>query len=575
MEHNFFYVKLKRITPFFAVFLELYWIENLSKTDARYGVYLFCFTVGIIATIANLDSRQEDSSHIKYAVVLMSIFAMILSICNVLAEYRLFSHVGLYDKFSNPSSSIKLITIKVIGIIVGGFFTYYNIIKYVYFRYDVHSIMPFNHELKKDFFPIDTKTFVLCFAIFFFYLLVNYPGIVTVDTQVQLNQIFYSNYSTQHALAHTLLLKILFDIGRLITGSANGGIAFYSFCQLLSMAFVFSYIVETLKKVGVRKEIVWLITIWYCIMPFNISFSIDITKDVFFTLGATIFATAMYKEFRSVNTKFDDVMLIVGGLVWGTFRSNGIISLIILITIMIAVQFWRTEKKLFIKISLIIMLCFVTNFSIKSILNAENGKFINSLNIPIQQISRVIYDGKKLSSYEIEELQKIVDLNSVKNDYNPTISDNIKSLLVEKDNLQYLDKNKVKFLEIYCSIGLKYPFEYIAAWIDQTRGYWNCGYFYWIYSNGVSDYKNVYGLYQDSKLPFIKNTVNRIIKSSYLLDNNSILLIPFSIGISTWLILGVMIMCIIKKEKLGGATLSNTNFYYNYFASCNSCMGRI
>ncbi len=552
MEHNFFDVKLKKITPFFVIFLELYWIANLSKTDARYGVYLFCFTVGIITTVANFRNRQENSSCTKYAFILMCIFAMTLSFCNVLAEYRLFSHAGVDDKSFNLGFSISLITVKVLGIIVGGFFCYYNIIKYVCVRYDVRSTMSFNNELKKNFCSIDIKTFVLCFAIFFFYLLVNYPGIVTVDTQVQLNQIFYSNYSTQHALAHTLLLKILFDIGRLITGSANGGIAFYSLFQLLSMAFVFSYVVGTLKRTGVRKEFVWLITIWYCTMPFNISFSIDITKDVFFTLGATMFAVAMYKEFQSANTKFDSVMLIVGGLVWGTFRSNGIISLIILITMMIIIQFWKDKKKLFIKTSLIIILCFVTNFFMKTILNAENGKFINSVNVPIQQISRVIYDGKKLNNYEIEELQKIVDINLVKNDYNPTISDNIKSLIVEKDNLQYLDENKVKFLKIYCSIGLKYPFEYIAAWIDQTRGYWNCGYFYWIYSNGVSNYKNVYDLYQDSKLPSIQNMVNKIIKSSYLLDNNSILLIPFSIGISTWLILGVMIMCIIKKEKLGG-----------------------
>ena len=44
------------------------------------------------------------------------------------------------------------------------------------------------------------------------------------------------------------------------------------------------------------------------------------------------------------------------------------------------------------------------------------------------------------------------------------------------------------FVHLYVEIGLKHPLKYLEAWVDQTKGYWNAGYEYWVWNgNWMND----------------------------------------------------------------------------------------
>lgn len=56
---------------------------------------------------------------------------------------------------------------------------------------------------------------------------------------------------------------------------------------------------------------------------------------------------------------------------------------------------------------------------------------------------------------------------------------------------------RLDFAKLYLQLGIRYPHKYIEAWVDQTRGYWNGGYSYWIWATEV--YENPLGIQKTVK----------------------------------------------------------------------------
>ena len=58
--------------------------------------------------------------------------------------------------------------------------------------------------------------------------------------------------------------------------------------------------------------------------------------------------------------------------------------------------------------------------------------------------------------------------------------------------MDHILENAGEYLKLYVALGLRYPGDYLNAWIDETKGYWNGGYFFWIYMKQMGD--NAYGI---------------------------------------------------------------------------------
>ena len=126
-----------------------------------------------------------------------------------------------------------------------------------------------------------------------------------------------------------------------------------------------------------------------------------------------------------------------------------------------------------------------------NIYNVTEPDFVESLSIPVQQVAYVIKKDGKISNNELKEIAKIADIDRIKQDANNkksyTISDRVKNNIRDNDQKKYLDNNKVKYLKLWASIGIKNPNKYLKAYILQTSGYWyhNFGE-YWIYSTTIN-----------------------------------------------------------------------------------------
>lgn len=129
----------------------------------------------------------------------------------------------------------------------------------------------------------------------------------------------------------------------------------------------------------------------------------------------------------------------------------------------------------------------------------EQSDAIEALSIPAQHIARVIVDGGRLTKEQEDLLSNVVDIDRVEETYTAHISDPIKTLVREKNNQDYITTHKSEFLKLWFELGCKYPYEYLKAQIDQTRGFWSPGVKYWVTATEVKE--NTFGVVRDSKLP--------------------------------------------------------------------------
>ena len=83
----------------------------------------------------------------------------------------------------------------------------------------------------------------------------------------------------------------------------------------------------------------------------------------------------------------------------------------------------------------------------------------------------MLANDRDLTPEQNELIDQVIDRTYVKELYNPTFADNMKEL-VRAGNPQYLEDHKTDFLKLWISLGLKYPGDYLEAYIQQTNGYW-------------------------------------------------------------------------------------------------------
>ena len=145
---------------------------------------------------------------------------------------------------------------------------------------------------------------------------------------------------------------------------------------------------------------------------------------------------------------------------------------------------------------------------------------------------------------EIALLEKVVDVDEVADLYTNWISDPMKIEVRSKDYAYFLE-NISDYRDLWIRLGLRYPWEYVKAWVDQTKGYWNAGYDYAMYSETVTD--NPYGVEKSGGIP----VVSGLFRLYFGLSRHLIFFEPLhSIGLHVWIFLLSLILNIRKKREV-------------------------
>ncbi len=280
------------------------------------------------------------------------------------------------------------------------------------------------------------ECFLICllinFLVYMPFFLVQYPGVLTGDSVHQMAQILgQESFSNHHPWYYTMLIGLFFKLGRMVFGSANGGIATYTIFSVLFICACCAYVITFLYKKGVKWYWLLLLEIAYAFDPIKAQMSITMWKDIIFS-GSVLVLCILLADFQS-TVKWRVSIFIIGMLICLT-RNNGFL----IITCSYALLFvcWKQYRKFLCRAFLPVMLVYL---------------IMTNIVMP--------YMG-------VEE----TETERIKENYCAWKSDAVKGIV--RPNEKIIVDNKLEYLKLWMRIGIKNPYCYLKAYIEQTKGYW-------------------------------------------------------------------------------------------------------
>lgn len=388
-------------------------------------------------------------------------------------------------------------------------------------------------------------SFFLCLLCWLPYFLYQYPGIMTPDSINQFEQVLGEiPYSNHHPLAHTMVIGLFYKIGLLFTDNRVVAISFYTFFQMCFMAFCVSYLINTLKSFRLRPLVLFVITLFYALVPYHAVFSVTIWKDIMFAGSVLLFTCCLLRFLHGMQLK-TILMFIASGIMVCLFRSNGWYGFL-LCTPFLLLFYRKKARYLFPSMAVILLTVIVIKYPVMNYAHVIQPDLIESLSIPTQQIAAVICNDRELTDQQLSLIENVVDLTYIKDLYNPTYADNMKEL-VRAGNQPYLAAHKKEFLKLWITLGLAYPGDYLKAYIDQTYGYWYPDSFY-----PVAEAEGVSGTELGvSHTPLIRGPL--VVKGKEIAVKMGSMLPVYSLLWSMGVIFWIFILCIgnafVRREK--------------------------
>lgn len=331
------------------------------------------------------------------------------------------------------------------------------------------------------------SAFLCCLLCWLPYYLYQYPGIMTPDSINQLEQILgVIPWSNHHPWVHTLVFGLFYHIGYGLTKNMVTAVSFYTFFQMCLLAGSVAFFISTLRCQKIRPFVLLLITAFYALIPYHAVFSVTVWKDIPFAAAVLFFSCAVLR--LSVQNKIcfkNLAVLFVSGAMICLFRSNGWYAFLLALPFLLF-AFRHKARAVYPPLFLALLLAAVVKYPVMSAFHVQQPDFIESVSIPMQQITSVICNDRPLSEEERSLIEHVVDLTYIHELYNPTFADNIKEL-VRAGNQDYLVTHKKEFLRLWIDLGLRYPGDYLTAYVNQTYGYWYPDSFYLVAeAEGVS-----------------------------------------------------------------------------------------
>lgn len=531
------------------VFLAAYWSSVLLRADSYYVPYMAVAMFGCACMAFNHAKSVNIGA--KRDKVITYLYAGVLALCVAAANYSIYDEItALYSQHISRFIGVFR-ALSMCLVFLGGVVLFREILCAVYYL----AIAPIA-EKKEARKAVIKPWVVLCTAWVLIAMLdlivlfgAEYPGNVTPDSVKQIHQIFQLEpYSNHHPYYHTQIIKLFIMLGMKLFGDVNVAVATYNVFSVLMLSGCFAYSVCTVYQINGSIKAALCVFLFYFLMPYNIKYSYTVWKDVLFAAAVLLFVLGVFRTIERVGKSagVNTFMMLAGAFGMTLLRSNGFLAFF-LSTAVFALLFFKNNKKEVFMFAGVLLISFIMKYPVLNALNVAQPDTIEALSIPVQQIARVISDDMPLADEQRTLLDKVVDVDRIPAEYESHISDPIKELVRETGDQKYLSENKAAFLKLYVELGLKYPKEYVRAWIDQTRGYWNAGYNYWVWVDGITE--NAVGMERTLYSPGVSGLSNEYFRKFYVSTENPLMLLFVSVGFNVWLVALASYSSIMRKNR--------------------------
>ena len=511
------------------VFLIYAWLTNLRETDSYYSVYVLCALAGILAVMDNAVRGTRVSGRNR---VWTAVSAALFSLSVVLANDPLFEPITALLSLANAGLTL-----------LGGFVLCWNVLSCLAEKLPVYRSAENCPTHPGRVFLWVFLAVVLVDSVFLFFA--QYPGVISVDSVSTIRQVMEHDYDNVMPFWHTVSFGALFRLGYLLFHDYTAAVAFFHFMQILFMAACFGFAVMTLYEARVPKGWILAAALLYVFSYYNIIYSVTLWKDVPFGGAVLLFVAALYRLIRHVGKHrwVNYAVMIAGAMGLSLLRTNGWYAFLVTALIMLLALRGR-ERKLITAMLTVLVLCWVLLNPVLSLLDANEMSYVEALAVPFQQVARVIANGRSLTQEEEALLSRAFSLEKVKEVYTPETVDPVKFEAFRYGNLPELKEHLPDYLRLYVRLGLRYPGDYFRAWVEETKGYWNGGYEFWVYNDYVLD--NEYGIAAGSNQNIVSSGFHALFRYQ---EKLAILQPLFSVGLCNWIIIACCVLNIVKRRE--------------------------
>lgn len=465
MEHNTIKYHLSLILPAFLAAWASVRACGIS-TFHLFGGLLFLMYLLLGSRFRQWEQSVSPSRINKITSIIISCLFTALYLC---ADYEALLR-GL------TSSLFRLGYILITG--TGLFFLFYVMLLSFFLWIETRSVfLQADRAVSGLYQRLPLLSFAVCLVCWLPYLAANYPGIMTVDSLNQYGQIIGQlPASNHHPWVHTQLIGLFYRIGMALTKDPVTGLGFFTIFQMLVMAGIFAYLMDTLVTLRVKGCFCLITLAFYALLPYNAIYMVTMWKDILFSGMVVLFSTVLLRLLlASQNHTFlitprTYLLYLVSGFCMCLFRSNGFYAF--LITLPFLLFCFRKEWKKHILLNLLILASvLLIKGPVMSACQVASPDFVESLSIPIQLTARVYADGEPVSSEDNQLWNRIMDTSKIQETYESFCSDHMKNLIRQGDQA-YLEAHKSDYLKLWLRFGLEHPGAYLRGYIDATKGYW-------------------------------------------------------------------------------------------------------
>lgn len=508
------------------------WLTNLMGTDSFHNVYILCAVLGVMCLADNVQQGRRGKVAPRVG---MALLAAGFSAATVVANYPLFQPVLALTNLFKAGCAL-----------LGGFVLGYHVLLCGVNRLPVRGDATASTTKRNH--PV--RFFLICFgAIGGFFLLylfcVGYPGYLSTDSLNSLDQIRTGVFQNNNPFWYTKFIEVWIRLGMAVFGEINAAVAVYSSAQILIMAACFAYGLVTLYQAGIPGGCIGFAFFVYTFLPYNITYSITMWKDILFSGSALLIVASLYRLLKGIGASrmLNYVVFTLGSVGFCLMRTNGWYAYMVTAVIM-GVLFFREHRKLLLLMVIILIICWILINPVLAALGVGETDFVETLAVPFQQIARVVAQGCELSGEEREFLSEMFWLDRVEALYSPEIVDPIKFEAMRPEGREFLAAHFGDFVKTWLSIGARYPGVYLEAWVELTKGFWNGGYYFWIYLAWTyPETSGIGGFEMDNWGKDLFDALFRYLEKPVILE-------PFySIGLHIWLVVVCCFVCAAKKRR--------------------------
>lgn len=400
-----------------------------------------------------------------------------------------------------------------------------------------------------------------------------FPGIYCYDIPLQWRQYIEHSYGTWNPVVHSFLWGVLCDVGNYLTGGGNnynGGLAFYSLIQLSMVAASLAYACLCIERMYISRRSRAIIILFFALFPLFPLMGISTTKDTIFSALFLVVIMKIMKLCTGMEAQSAGYgrhggvkrgcEVIFWSALMSLFRNNSIYGMLLSVFIIGGVGGAlfvkrKDRRNIFIKMSVIILLAvsvsFILSTAIIRISKAEVDNKGEKLSLPGQQLARVYnYQYENLTEKEKAEIESYYNKSAMK-EYIPDIADPVKNGW----NYSSYKTDSVGYYKLWLRMGLKYPKEYIAAFLLNTQGLWHIGDLThagiresWLELKFWKPLDEEHIVSEQSLMPGLKRLITYV-NDSRIYQKIPVFSVIFAPAVYNWVILFAVVIAAIKKRK--------------------------